>query len=214
MNRNFTLVDRFINEIDVAIRTLIPPKNRVSNRLSPALYQKEADLNEQQKKHISGLLRVNHSGEVCAQALYQGQALTAKLEKTREKMAKAAEEEVDHLAWCEQRLYELNAKPSLLNAFWYTGSLFIGALAGFAGDKYSLGFVAETEYQVSNHLQNHLKLLPEKDLKTKAILDQMYEDETHHADTAVEAGAVELPQAIKTLMSVTSKLLTKSSYYI
>lgn len=209
-----SFVDRFISEVDIALRTLLPPRQRVCYRSSPASTLKECPLNHEQKKHVAGLMRVNHAGEVCAQALYQGQALTAKKAGTRLKMAQAAAEEVDHLAWCEQRLYELNAHPSLLNAFWYGGSFMIGALAGMAGDQYSLGFVAETEQQVSAHLKNHLQRLPEEDIKTRAILNQMHEDESHHAEMAMQAGAVELPQAIKGLMRLSSRLLTQSSYYL
>ena len=158
-------------------------------------------------------MRVNHSGEVCAQALYQGQALTAQLSQVKEQMTQAAAEEIEHLAWCEKRLAELDSKPSLLNPIWYGGSLLLGALAGLAGDKISLGFVAETERQVTAHLQSHLRRIPAEDSKTKVILEQMQVDEEHHAETAVQAGAVELPYLVKKVMSAVSKLMTKSSYY-
>jgi ubiquinone biosynthesis monooxygenase Coq7 len=212
--RKFTLVDHVIKELDVALRTLIPPQNRVSNRPSPAQDISDTPLNPAESKHVAGLMRINHAGEVCAQALYQGQALTAQLTKIKQQMADAAAEEVDHLAWCEQRLRELNSRPGLLNPFWYTGSFIIGALAGLAGDKFSLGFVAETEKQVSAHLEKHLNKLPSQDEKTKAILEQMKTDECHHADTARKAGAVDLPTVVKTLMQVTSKFMTRTSYYI
>lgn len=159
-------------------------------------------------------MRVNHAGEVCAQALYQGQALTAQLTHIKKQMSDAAAEEIDHLAWCEERLTELGSKPSLLNPFWYGGSIILGALAGFVGDKVSLGFVAETERQVSAHLQHHLQQLPAKDKKSQAILFKMKEDEEQHATTALNAGAIELPYIVKQLMRVVSKLMTKSSYYV
>ena len=159
-------------------------------------------------------MRVNHAGEVCAQALYQGQALTAQLTHIKQQMTEAAIEETDHLAWCEQRLQELDSKPSQLNFIWYSGSLLLGALAGLAGDKISLGFVAETEHQVSAHLQAHLKKLPQEDKKTKLILEQMQKDEEHHAHTALEAGGIELPYLVKELMALVSKIMTKSSYYV
>lgn len=142
-------------------------------------------------------MRVNHAGEVCAQALYRGQALTAKLVEVRAQMAEAAAEEIDHLAWCEERLRELDSRPTVLNPFWYLGSLMLGMAAGLAGDRWSLGFVAETERQVSQHLQKHLQKLPAQDNKTKLILERMHEDEAYHADMAMAAGAAELPDFIK-----------------
>lgn len=211
--RTSGLIDTLIGEIDGALRTLLPPKHRASTRISPAKNLIEPTLSAAEKKHISGLMRVNHCGEVCAQALYQGQALTAQLAEVKEQMSQAAAEETDHLAWCEQRLSELGSKPSLLNPFWYFGSLMIGALAGLAGDKISLGFVAETERQVSAHLQRHLQDIPSKDAKTKAILERMQDDEEHHAQAAINAGAAQLPYIIKQLMQRVSKLMTKSSYY-
>ncbi|KTD76518.1 2-polyprenyl-3-methyl-6-methoxy-1,4-benzoquinone monooxygenase [Legionella waltersii] len=212
--RTTSFLDKFLGEVDGALRTLLPPQQRRSLRLSPARNIDDTELTTKEKRHIAGLMRVNHSGEVCAQALYQGQALTANLSHVKQKMSEAAAEEIDHLAWCETRLKELDSTPSLLNPLWYIGSLCLGALAGLAGDKISLGFVVETEKQVSNHLQTHLDNLPEKDIKTKAILKQMKEDEEYHANTALDAGAVELPAAIKQLMSIVSKLMTRSSYYI
>lgn len=211
--RTTSFLDTLITEIDCALRTLIPPQKRVAVRLSPANHLEEPPLSSTDKKHIAGLMRVNHAGEVCAQALYQGQALTAELTRIKQQMTQAAAEEIDHLAWCEERLAELESKPSLLNPIWYGGSLLLGALAGLAGDKISLGFVAETERQVTAHLQLHLKGVPAEDTKTKAILEMMQADEEHHANLAVEAGAVELPFVIKQLMNTVSKLMTKSSYY-
>ncbi|WED42887.1 2-polyprenyl-3-methyl-6-methoxy-1,4-benzoquinone monooxygenase [Legionella cardiaca] len=212
--RRLSLLDSLLSEIDAALRTLAPPKSRLSKRETPAANTPENRLNAAEKKNIAGLMRVNHSGEVCAQALYRGQALTAQLLTVRAQMELAAEEEIDHLAWCEQRLHELNSHTSLLNPLWYFGSLTLGMLAGLAGDRWSLGFVAETERQVSQHLQKHLQRLPLQDNKTKLILEQMDEDETHHADVAMEAGGAELPPIIRNIMRVTSKLMTRSSYYI
>ena len=183
-------------------------------RLNPAEGIAESSLSKQEKQHVAGLMRVNHAGEVCAQALYQGQALTAQLTSVKAQMTQAAAEEVEHLAWCEQRLRELDSQPSRLNPLWYSGSLMIGALAGLAGDRWSLGFVAETERQVTRHLQKHLLSLPPDDLKTKAILSKMQSDEAHHAEIASAAGAAELPFLIKRLMHGVSRLLTQSSYYI
>ncbi len=159
-------------------------------------------------------MRVNHAGEVSAQALYQGQAFTAKLPNVREKMQQAAIEENDHLIWCEERLKELNSHTSLFNPLWYAGSFTIGALAGSAGDKWSLGFVVETENQVVRHLEQHLNSLPTSDAKSKAILEKMKEDELHHATMALESGAAELPKPAKLLMKLTSKIMTKTAYRI
>lgn len=211
--RHFNRLDTILGEIDTMLRTLAPPKHRASQRPLPGAECADPILTPAQKKHIAGLMRVNHAGEVCAQALYQGQALTAHLTHIKEQMANAAAEEEDHLAWCEQRLSELNSNTGLLNPLWYLGSLMIGALAGFAGDAISLGFVAETEKQVSQHLQTHLNNLPDNDLKTRAILEQMHEDETHHADMAKQAGAIELPKIIQQLMTHVAKIMTKTSYY-
>lgn len=212
--RTPSFIDTLITEVDGALRTLIPPQKRISVRCSPADHVTEHPLSSSERKHIAGLMRVNHAGEVCAQALYQGQALTAQLTHIKQQMALAAAEEVDHLAWCEERLTELGSKPSLLNPIWYVGSLLLGALAGLAGDKISLGFVAETERQVTSHLQQHLQNIPATDKKTKAILERMQEDEEHHAALAIEAGAIELPFMMKQLMRTVSKLMTKSSYYL
>lgn len=212
--RHFNLVDKLICEIDVAMRTLIVPEKRNAMRTSPAEPLSEGTFTKQEKSHVAGLMRVNHAGEVSAQALYQGQALTAKLAKVKTQMQHAACEEIDHLAWCEQRLRELKSNPSLLNPLWYTGSLLVGALAGLAGDQWSLGFVAETEHQVTKHLQNHHKQLPHQDMKSKAILEKMQEDETQHREAAIAAGAAPLPFFIKQVMRGVSKLLTTGSYYI
>jgi 3-demethoxyubiquinol 3-hydroxylase len=159
-------------------------------------------------------MRINHTGEVCAQALYQGQALTARLEAVREQMTQAAQEEIDHLAWCEQRLKELDSHTSLLNPVFYALSFGIGAAAGAAGDKYSLGFVAATEDQVCKHLEHHFEDLPAQDERSRAILRQMHEDEAHHADWALAAGGIEFPTPVKKVMTLMSKVMTKSVYRI
>lgn len=209
------LIDRLLNHVDTALRTLCPPEHRVCSRPIPNDgIVNTAPLSENETRHVAGLMRVNHAGEVCAQALYQGQALTARLTEVRLQMEQAAAEEVDHLAWCEKRLEELNSRPSLLNPLWYMGSLCIGALAGLAGDKWSLGFVAETERQVGAHLREHLDKLPATDLKSKAILTKMHEEERHHAEMAQAAGAAALPFPIQAMMTAVSKLMTKTSYHL
>lgn len=213
MNRQLTLFDNLLNAFDAALRAVNPPSQRMVKRESPAEKMDEQLLSIAEKRHVAGLMRVNHAGEVCAQALYQGQALTARVDKVKKQMDQAAEEEIDHLAWCEQRLTELTSKPSIFNPLWYMGSFMIGALAGLAGDKWSLGFVAETETQVSNHIQKHLLKLPVEDKKSQAILKQMLDDETQHAEMAMAAGGQELPLLIKKLMQGTSKVMTYSSYY-
>src|SRR5690606_16437512 len=181
-------------------------------RPSPAIVQPEAELDAQQARHIAGLMRINHTGEVCAQALYQGQALTAKLPHVRAAMEHAADEEVDHLAWCEQRIRELGGRPSLLNPLFYGLSFGVGAVAGLISDKVSLGFVAATEDQVVKHLDEHLAQLPEQDHKSRAILEQMREDELQHATTALEAGGLRFPAPVKFGMTLLSKVMTKSTY--
>ena len=163
---------------------------------------------------MASLVYLLAAGEVCAQALYQGQALTAKLPNVREKMERAAQEENDHLAWCESRLKELGDHTSYLNPFWYAGSFAIGALAGLAGDKWSLGFVVETERQVVKHLDSHLQQLPPQDEKSRVILEQMKEDESRHATAALQAGGAELPTPVKKVMQATSKIMTRTTYHI
>jgi ubiquinone biosynthesis monooxygenase Coq7 len=214
MTRDFNFTDRMLQKVDTLLRVLCAPQRRPLTRPNPARDKPEPHLTPTERRHISGLLRVNHAGEVCAQALYQGQALTAKLETVKIQMNQAQAEEIDHLAWCEERLQELMSKPSILNPFWYVGSLFLGACAGLMGDQWSLGFVAETEQQVTAHLIRHIQHLPSHDEKTRAILQQMQLDETAHANTAICAGGKELPLLIKTLMYGISKILTTSSYYI
>ncbi|MCW9013087.1 MAG: 2-polyprenyl-3-methyl-6-methoxy-1,4-benzoquinone monooxygenase [Gammaproteobacteria bacterium] len=211
--RDFSPLDQFIMQADHALRTVVG-KPRITERPNPAQYTAANELSETERKLAAGLMRINHSGEVSAQALYQGQALTARLESVRDSMERAAMEENDHLAWTEQRLNELGSHKSYLNPLWYSGSLAIGAFAGAIGDKWSLGFVAETEHQVIRHLDSHLNKLPAQDLRSKEILQQMKEDEAHHATVAIEGGGAELPWPVKKLMTAMSKLMTTTSYYI
>lgn len=199
--------------IDQGLRTVVG-KPLVTERPNPADPIAEGALSAPQKQLAARLMRVNHAGEVSAQALYQGQALAARGDEVKSQMERSAQEENDHLEWCEQRLKELDSRTSLLNPVWYTGSLAIGALAGWAGDKWSLGFVVETERQVEKHLDSHLQQLPADDAKSRAILEQMREDEIHHAATALNAGGAELPPPVKALMKLTSKVMTKTAYWI
>ena len=206
-------VDQIISEIDKGIKFSLDNYQK-ENRRYPASKIPEDDLSEFDRNNSANLMRVNHSGEVAAQGLYRGQALTARLEGTREKMDHAALEELDHLSWCNKRLEELNDKPSLLNPFWYGLSFGMGAIAGAAGDKWSLGFVHETEEQVVIHLEEHLEKLSNKDKKTIAILEQMRIDEAQHSEEALESGAEILPEGVKKIMSLIAKVMTKSSYYV
>ena len=210
--RQYTGIDKLINSFDQALRSLVP--GATSAQRSNPSEDTTTQLAVSEARHVAGLMRVNHSGEVCAQALYHGQALTAKLPKVRQEMEFAAIEEQDHLAWCEERLKELDSHTSLFNPVWYGLSFGMGALAGIAGDKYSLGFVAETERQVSMHLQQHISELPPQDERSRKILVQMNEDELHHRDTALNAGGVDLPVPVKITMTAISKLMTKTSYFI
>ncbi len=212
-HQDFNAADRFIIGIDQALRTLFG-RPQVTERKDPADGFPEAELSDHERDVTARLMRINHTGEVCAQALYQGQALTAKLPEVRQSMERAAQEENDHLDWCESRLKALDDRKSLLNPFWYAGSFLIGAAAGLAGDKWSLGFVAETERQVEDHLERHLERLPSQDQKSRAVLEQMKEDEIHHATVALEAGGAALPGPLKLAMKLTSKLMTKSVYYL
>ena len=207
------LIDLLINEVDKGLK-YSTQNYQTESRPYPADKIQQDSLNELEKNHSAGLMRVNHSGEVCAQALYRGQSLTAKLGDTRTKMEQAASEELDHLSWCNKRLEELNNKPSVLNPIWYGMSFSIGAVAGLIGDNWSLGFVHETEEQVVKHLDSHLDKLSKKDLKTKSVIEQMRIDEEQHSHDALEAGAEILPDQIKNLMSKFAKVMTNSSYYI
>ena len=208
--RAYNIVDTFVIECDKAIRTVLDrPKS--TNRPIPSHEIEQPILSATERQQAIRLMRVNHAGEVSAQALYQGQALTAKSPSVRQAMAESALEENDHLVWCEQRVTELGGHTSLLNPFWYVGSYALGALAGKIGDKWSLGFVAETEAQVVKHLDKHLDKLSQNDSKSRAILEQMKIDEAHHGTVAMEAGGIALPAPIKFTMSLISKVMTVSS---
>ncbi len=211
--RHLSPLDQFIVQSDHALRTIFGSPI-TTERENPAKNTNEAPLSEAERKLSSSLMRVNHSGEVSAQALYQGQALTARLENVRNSMQRAALEENDHLVWTENRLTELSSQKSLLNPIWYCGSFAIGAIAGLLGDKWSLGFVAETEHQVIKHLDEHLEKLPRNDARSEAVLTQMKIDEAHHATVALENGGAELPWPVKKLMGAMSKVMTTSAYYI
>jgi ubiquinone biosynthesis monooxygenase Coq7 len=211
--RHYTPLDRVIHRIDEALR-LSTGAAPTPNRANPANELEEAEFGEFTREHVAGLMRINHTGEICAQALYAGQAATARNPEVRADMQQASDEEIDHLAWCEQRLRELDSRPSLLNPFWYVSSYAIGALAGAAGDGWSLGFLKETENQVEAHLQDHLDQLPPEDARSHAILDQMKMDEAKHADMAAEAGAYDLPKPVRDLMRLTSKIMKVVAYRI
>ncbi|WP_041523687.1 2-polyprenyl-3-methyl-6-methoxy-1,4-benzoquinone monooxygenase [Gilvimarinus agarilyticus] len=209
----FSPLDQFIIRADGLLQALAGGRPHAA-RPTPAQALPENELNKAERHHAAGLMRVNHAGEVCAQALYQGQALTAQLPDVREQMREAATEEEDHLHWCQTRLTELNSHTSYLNPLWYGASFAIGATAGLIGDKVSLGFVAATEQQVCKHLESHLKSLPAADVKSRAIVETMLDDEARHAHTALEAGGIRFPGPVKALMTLTSKAMTKASYYI
>lgn len=209
--RHLSPVDNLLLQFDQALRTLVPGSSQ-AGRDYPANARIETELEDRQRRHAAGLMRINHTGEVCAQALYQGQALTARLENVRQSMEQAAGEEVDHLAWCEQRLSELDSRPSLFNPLWYAMSFGLGAAAGLAGDKWSLGFVAETENQVCEHLEDHLQKLPESDQKSRAILEQMITDERQHGETARLAGGAGLPFPVRQAMAALSQVMKKTVY--
>ncbi|MDP2745542.1 2-polyprenyl-3-methyl-6-methoxy-1,4-benzoquinone monooxygenase [Pseudomonas sp.] len=211
--RHFSPVDRLLLQADAALRTLLPFSGQPS-RPSPAIVQPEAELDEQQAQHVAGLMRINHTGEVCAQALYQGQALTAKLPQVRKAMEHAADEEIDHLAWCEQRIRQLGSQPSILNPLFYGLSFGVGAAAGLISDKISLGFVAATEDQVVKHLDEHLQQIPLEDQKSRAILEQMRIDEEQHACNALDAGGLRFPAPVKFGMSLLAKVMTSTTYRV
>lgn len=202
--------DKIIIEFDRALRTVFASARSV--RPVPGEAQPEASLDVGERRHVVGLMRVNHCGEICAQALYQGQSLTSRDPAVREALRGAADEETEHLAWTEQRIAELGGRKSLLNPLWYAGSLTLGVVAGALGDKWNLGFLAETERQVEAHLDGHLLSLPEDDLRSRAIVDQMRLDEIQHAETAVRYGAAELPAPVKTAMKLMAKVMTGTAY--
>ena len=205
-------IDRLIVEFDKGLRTLFSQAH--SARAHPDANVPDAPMDEADKKHAAALMRVNHSGEICAQALYQGQALTARDPAVQQTLQRAAQEETEHLAWTARRVHELGGHLSLLNPVWYTGSLAIGAVAGLLGDKWTLGFLAETERQVGEHLQGHLDRLPLQDEKSRAIVKQMYTDETGHAELATSLGGAELPQPVQLAMNLNSKVMTTLAYRV
>jgi 3-demethoxyubiquinol 3-hydroxylase len=212
--RRLSLLDRIIMEADSVLRTISSQGGHSAERTSPASGHSDSELSEPERKHVAGLMRVNHTGEVCAQALYQGQALTARLPTVRDEMEQAAAEEVDHLVWCEERLRELGSHTSYLNPAWYGLSFTVGAIAGAIGDDISLGFVAATEERVCGHLRDHLKQLPDEDRKSRLILQQMLEDEERHGNNALEAGGKDFPEPVKEAMTAVSKVMTESSYWV
>ena len=212
-SRHYTLFDKLIIEADKAITTVLG-KPETTARPTPGNDLAEREISTTEQQLSTRLMRINHAGEVSAQALYQGQALTAKLPEVRKAMEQAALEENDHLVWCQQRISQFGGQTSLFNPLWYAGSFTIGAIAGKLGDKWSLGFVAETEQQVVKHLDEHLEQLSEDDVKSRAILEQMKVDELHHGSIALEAGGATLPKPVKLLMGAMSKVMTKSSYWL
>lgn len=211
--RHYSLFDKLLLSVDQGLKTLMN-QAKTSGAPYPAKHLEETSLTDSERKHSAALMRINHAGEICAQALYHGQGLVSQQAEVHEKMQQAAVEEGDHLAWCKQRLDELGSHTSYLNPVWYTGSLCIGMIAGMIGDKWSLGFVAETERQVVSHLKTHLHLLPKEDKRSYHILQQMEIDEAKHRDEAVSLGANDLPDIIKRGMSLTSKIMVKTAYWI
>ncbi|MEN9481817.1 MAG: 2-polyprenyl-3-methyl-6-methoxy,4-benzoquinone monooxygenase [Pseudomonadota bacterium] len=205
-------VDRIIIELDHALRTVFASAR--SQRPSPAIGLDDVVMSDEEKFHACSLMRVNHCGEICAQALYQGQALASYDPGVRDALCGAADEETEHLAWTEQRIAELGGRKSLLNPILYFGSLSLGLIAGRLGDRWSLGFLAETERQVEAHLDGHLISLPEQDMRSRKIVDQMRLDEIQHAATAVRLGAAELPVAAKFAMKMAAKLMTVTVYRV
>lgn len=205
-------LDRVIAEFDRALRTVSNVAE--ASRASPADALPEAELNEHDRRHAAALMRVNHVGEVCAQALYQGQALTARDAHARQALERAAREEEDHLAWSERRVRELGGRTSLLNPLWYAGAFAIGTIAGALGDRWNLGFLAETEHQVEEHLRGHLQRLPQEDARTRVLVEAMRADEARHRDTAVRLGAAMLPAPVKLAMRLASRVMTTVAYRV
>jgi ubiquinone biosynthesis monooxygenase Coq7 len=210
--RALSLADRLIQGVDQALRTVAAAN--IAVRPFPAAGLPEAPSDPATRRHAAALMRVNHAGEIAAQALYHGQALTARDSRVRRVLEDAAREETDHLAWCEQRVRELGSRTSVLAPAWYAGSWLIGALAGLAGDRASLGFVAETERQVVEHLQRHLSELPASDLRSREVVERMRDDEARHGAVASDSGARELPEAIRRLMRHTARVMTRTAYRI
>ncbi len=211
-DRHYTLIDRFCLSVDQALRAVFL-NAKTTERIYPANDIVEPDLTPEQREHSAALMRINHAGEVCAQALYHGQSLVSRRPEIKDQLLNAAIEEGDHLAWCNQRLTELGSHTSYLNPVWYAGSFAIGLTAGVIGDKWSLGFLAETENQVVTHLEKHLQLLPKEDKKSFQILQQMRQDEAEHRDYALASGAARLPKWVKKIMRMTSKVMVKTTYW-
>jgi len=205
-------IDRAIVELDRALRTMAGV--HAARRASPADTVPEADLDAGKREHAAALMRVNHVGEVCAQALYQGQSLTARNDSVRASLEQAAQEEEDHLAWSADRIRELGGRASLLNPLWYAGSLAMGMVAGALGDRWNLAFLAETEHQVEEHLGGHLERLAPEDARTRAVVEAMRADEARHRETAVALGAAELPQPVKVAMRAVAKVMTAVAYRV
>jgi len=205
------IIDKLIHTFDTGLRTVFAEAR--PNRARPDEAIQTDDITGDDKAKVVGLMRVNHVGEVCAQALYSGQAFTSRNPAIVDELKEAAQEETDHLAWCESRIHELGGRTSLLNPLWYIGSFSIGAVAGAIGDKWNLGFLEETEQQVSAHLSSHLSQLPAEDKKSRAIIEQMHADEMSHAQQAHNLGAAVLPAPVKTMMKLSSKMMTKTAYY-
>lgn len=210
--REVSPLDGVLSRFDQALRTILSVD--AAARPNPANTLAETATTPELRAEAARLMRVNHAGEVAAQALYHGQALTAQNTSTRDSMMHAAQEETDHLSWCSERIAELGGRPSLLSPLWYAGSFFIGAAAGLAGDRTSLGFVAETERQVVKHLDSHLRALPADDFRSRAILEKMRSDEAEHGHAAEKAGGEQLPSSIRTLMSWTARVMTRTAYWV
>ncbi|PKM15594.1 MAG: demethoxyubiquinone hydroxylase family protein [Gammaproteobacteria bacterium HGW-Gammaproteobacteria-2] len=210
--RHYRFIDRLLIEANHALATVFAPAQAA--RANPASAVAEVELDATEQRHAAGLMRINHTGEICAQALYMGQAAVARDESTRTQLLHAAQEETDHLAWCAQRLDELDSHPSVFNPLWYAGSHAIGVLAGLRGDGWNLGFVVETERQVEAHLAEHLHTLPAGDARSRAIVEVMKADEARHADNALNAGARTLPTPIPQAMAAVSKLMKLIAYRI
>lgn len=212
--RDYDAIDNLLTHVDRGIRTIFAKPNIKVNPSPADAIDKNETLNKSEQQLSARLMRVNHAGEIAAQGLYHGQALTAQYDKIKQQMHNCAEEEQAHLAWCEKRLTELDDHPSALTPVWYLGSYAIGAATGMLGDKWSLGFISETEKQVVEHLDEHLSKLPEQDKKSREILLKMREEEAMHDKTAQAAGAHELPRSVKSIMSVVSKVMTRTAYWV
>ena len=206
-----TKLDTFLRALDRGLRSVTGVVT--ADRANPAA-ENESELTDAERRHAAGLMRVNHCGEICAQALYEGQALTARRGETRESLAAAARQEEDHLAWCRERLTELDDRPSVLDPAFYVASFALGAVTGLLGDRVSLGFIEATEDQVKLHLDRHIERLPEGDERSRAILAEMRTDEVRHGEDAVRSGGIEFPRAVKGVMGLASKVMTETTYRI